>query len=433
MLSTGDRALRVVGGVLGARSITAKAKPAIDPVNPLNLADRPSTTNLPTTSNPTNRSTIPPGPSAPAVVTPDGATFNWRMPLEPTLKPSIPGIGGNISRPSVFTPGLAITGVRENQSSNSFGGPLGRPDPLEAKNHLIIDPTPEGQARQVRELRESLSPEAKQLFDDEYKTVATNQEFLLRISKTGDPTKMYEARAKKVSPEGVEAQNQARLASEARINQAKLQLDNPTFLNKQQVKDAIAKREPNDLRAEIAVELTRQELEATYLAVKGYKVLSEVKVLEEIPGFSTRKEWELANPGKPSNYIFEKDNKIYQPTTDVDLVVVKPNPKTGLSEVVHLEQIKSGDKDKYADAKMQMDKTIDVLKRIDSGDPTLLINEKRTTYDDTTKEYDFSNIDKATKIIRGPERKDSIFDKGVGLSTKEMNQLSEKIIKERNP
>lgn len=51
---------------------------------------------------------------------------------------------------------------------------------------------------------------------------------------------MYEARAKRVSPEGVDAYNFVKLASEANINQAKLKLDNPSFLNKPQVQKAIA-------------------------------------------------------------------------------------------------------------------------------------------------------------------------------------------------
>lgn len=413
-LSIAERAFRIGGGILGGRNLS-KAEP------------------LPSASSKSTTPTIPFDPTAPAVVTPDGRTFNWRMATEPTFKPAIPGTPSNVSRPSSFTPGYTIPSFRESPSSNGFGGPLGRPDPLEAKNNLVIEPTPEGQAKQVRELRESLSPEAKQLFDDEYKTVATDQGFLLRISKTGDPAKMYEARAKRVSPEGVEANNLAKLASDARINQAKLQLDNPTFLNKPKVKEVISKREPDDLRAEIAVELARQEVELKYPASSGYKIRSEVKLLEEIPGFNTKKEWELANPGKPSDHIFEKDNKIYQPATDIDLVVVKQNPKNGLSEIVYLEQIKSGRRDQYIKGKAQMDNSINILKRIASGDPTFLINEKRSTYTDTTKEFDLSNIDRAKTVVRGPERRDSGFDKSVGLSTDEMNSLSEQIIKEKNP
>lgn len=413
-LSIAERAFRIGGGILGGRSLS-KAEP------------------LPPTSNKSNTPTIPFDPTAPAVVTPDGRTFNWRMPTETPLKPATPGTPSNVSRPNSFTPGYAVPSFRETPSSNGFGGPLGRPDPIEAKNHLVIDPTPEGQAKQVKDVRESLSPAAQKLFDDEYKTAVSNQQFLQRIGNSGDPAKMYEARAKRVSPEGVEANNLAKLASETRINQAKSRLDSPIFLNKQQVKDAIASRRPDDLRSEIAVELARQEIEIMYPASKGYKILSEVKLLEEVSGFKTKKEWELANPGKPSAHIFEKDSKVYQPATDIDLVVVKPNPKNGQSEIVHLEQIKSGDNDRYIKTKAQMDTSVDVLKRIASGDPAFLINEKRSTYIDTTKEYDLSNIDKATTVVRGPERKNSGFDKSVGLSTSEMDRLSEQIIKEKNP
>jgi len=413
-LSIAERAFRIGGGILGGRSLS-KAEP------------------LPPTPNKSSTPTLPFDPTAPAVVTPDGRTFNWRMPTEPTFKPATPGTPSNVSRPNSFTPGYAVSSFRETPSSNGFGGPLGRPDPIEAKNHLVIDLTPEGQAKQVKDLRESLSTGAQKIFDDEYKTAVSNQQFLQRIGNSGDPAKMYEARAKRVSTEGVEASNQARLVAETRFNQAKLQLDNPTFLNKQQVKDAIAERDPNKLRSEIAVELARQEAELKYPRSDGYKTLTEVKLLKEIPGFSTKKEWQFANPGKPSNHIFEKDGKVYQPATDIDLVVVKPNPKNGLSEIVYLEQIKSGHNDQFVKGKAQMDKSVDVLKRIASGDPSFVINEKRTTYDYTTKEYDLSNIDKVKTVVRGPERRDSGFDKSVGLSTDEMNSLSKQIIKGKNP
>lgn len=155
--------------------------------------------------------------------------------------------------------------------------------------------------------------------------------------------------------------------------------------------------------------------------------------MKEIPGFSTKKEWQIANPGKPSKHIFEDAGKVYKPATDVDLVVVKQNPKTGSSEIVHLEQIKSGADDQYIDGKTQMDNTMDVLKRIDSADPTFIINQKRSTYVNTTKEYNLNNIDKATKIVRGPDRKDNVFDKSVGLTTPQMQKLSKDIIKEKNP
>ncbi|KAF0246120.1 MAG: hypothetical protein FD167_3483, partial [bacterium] len=113
-LSIANRALRIVGGVLGGASLSASSKPKLE---------SPELPTLPTT---------PIDPTAPALVTPEGITFNnWPIPIAPSFKPAVPDVGGNVSRPNSFTPPYSISGVRETLSNNGFGGPLGHPQPIQ--------------------------------------------------------------------------------------------------------------------------------------------------------------------------------------------------------------------------------------------------------------------------------------------------------------
>lgn len=76
----------------------------------------------------------PPSNLTPALATPGQTPFNWRMPIfEPTLRPAVPG--SNLSRPNSFTPNSGFSGIRENISSNNFGGPLGRPLPFRSQGN----------------------------------------------------------------------------------------------------------------------------------------------------------------------------------------------------------------------------------------------------------------------------------------------------------
>lgn len=127
------------------------------------------------------------------------------------------------------------------------------------------------------------------------------------------------------------------------------------------------------------------------------------------------------------------DGKLWRTVTDIDIAVVKKNPKNNLSEVVHLEQIKSGERDMVSTAKEQLNKTLGVLNRVASGDTSVGISERNGIFDNVTSSYDLSNLDGAAKITRGPSRKDNKFDASIGLTAQQIKQLSKEIIKEKNP
>lgn len=406
-----ERGTRIVGGVLGGASLSLA--PPLPPLPKLDLT-------LPKLPNPNAFATAGNAPQ-----------LNWRMPVESPVNPAVSG--SNISRPNNFNPGLAAPSIGGSFSSENFGGPVGRPKPIEAREFFTVASTAEGRAKQIAEFENALSPEAKKHFDQLRGVIPSDDEFLQALSKKGDPVKFFEAKAKSFSPEAVAAENAKLLDGKNRYQEAKIQLDNPEFLNKPAVKEFIAKRDANKLSGEIAVELVRQELTAKYPPKYGYKIETEVHLVEVVPGFSKKVDWEAANPGKPPNIVFEKDGKVWRTVTDIDLAVVKTNPKNGLSEIVHLEQIKSGKTDSVSKAKSQMDATVNILQRVASGDPSVGISKREKSFIDVTKGYDLSNLDKANKVARGPNRKDNTFDASVGLTAPQINELSQEIIKGKKP
>lgn len=119
-LSIAERALRIGGGILGGVSLSVSSKAKLEsPESP----------------------ELPKDPTAPALVTP-GFTFdNWRMPIEPSFKPAVPGVGANVSRPNSLTPSYIASGVKESLSNKGFGGPLGRIEPLQSSTSNTVPPT----------------------------------------------------------------------------------------------------------------------------------------------------------------------------------------------------------------------------------------------------------------------------------------------------
>ncbi len=94
-------------------------------------------TNIPSVKLPNVSSkfdSLLPPPSGPALATANQAPINWRMPIfEPTLRPAVPG--SNLSRPNLPASNFSSPGIRENISSNSFGGPLARPLPFRSQSN----------------------------------------------------------------------------------------------------------------------------------------------------------------------------------------------------------------------------------------------------------------------------------------------------------
>lgn len=404
-----ERGARIVGGLLGGVSLSLA--PELPPLPKID-------------------SLIPPGPNAFATAG-NAPQLNGHLPIESPVSPAVPG--SNISRPNNFNPGVVAPAIGGSGSSENFGGPVGRPQPMEAREFFTIASTAEGRAKQIAEFENALSPEAKKQFNQLRCVIPSDEEFLQVLSKKGDPVKFFEAKAKNFSPESVAAQDAKLVDGASRYQEAKVKLNNSEFLNKPKVKDFIAAGNENKLSGEIAVELARQELVTKYPPENGYKIEMDVELVEVVPGFGKKSDWQAANPGKPPNIVFEKDGKVWRTVTDIDLAVVKTNPKNGLSEIVHLEQIKSGKTDSAAKAKSQMDATINILQRVATGDSFVGISKRKKDFVDVTKEYDLSNLDKADKVIRGPSRKDNSFDTSVGLTSSQINKLSQEIIKDKKP
>jgi hypothetical protein len=294
---------------------------------------------------------------------------------------------------------------------------------------MLVAQTPE-QAKQknapplpddLATIRGKLSERAKAEFDAMRESAKTDEQFREKLGK-GDPVRRFEADAAK-------KENVAKVAAERKANLEAVEqlLSESKFYDRLDVQTAILEGKDTKLRELISVEIARQEAETRFPTQDGYKTYDGVKALEEVPGYTSVEEWKAANPDlayRAPGYV-EHDGKVYSPITDIDLMTVKLSDEGEPAQIVHLEQIKSGERDKGSAARKQLAKSADVFYQIEQGNLVQLHHEKQ----DITSEFDAKSVEGAEQITRGPEGKAG-FDKSLGLSAAELDRFAKRVIED---
>lgn len=119
---------------------------------------------------------------------------------------------------------------------------------------------------------------------------------------------------------------------------------------------------------------TKQQLMRQYPVAQGYRVLSEVDVYQGTR-FASKVDWHKANPNASLTGYEEFGGKLWRKVTDIDIAVVKENAN-GKTEIVHLEQIKSGESDRAIDAQGQMDNSLAAMRNAGTVEAALRTQEK---------------------------------------------------------
>jgi hypothetical protein len=128
------------------------------------------------------------GPSAPAVVTPEGYNFKWRMPAEESIRPAVPNSGVEVGSIPGFS---AITG--------DFGGPTGKSEPIQMPvgKDYRIPPGPAGWSARPWSVKPSLKPDennkpagiaeqiSKNTGEEEVRGVKRENEAAITLAKDG--------------------------------------------------------------------------------------------------------------------------------------------------------------------------------------------------------------------------------------------------------
>ena len=281
---------------------------------------------------------------------------------------------------------------------------------------------PSVEARKLYEIREKLSPTAQREFDVMRKTKNNDADFL-RVITNADPLRMFEAMGRK---KAVAPINQ-RIEQEA-MEKARTLIDNPQFVNKSAVWNAInndkgAKTEV--VREQISIEIVKAELEKTYPKSAGYEIQTGVKIYKETE-YQTVNEWLKNHPTLKitgTKGLIEHNGRVWQPVTDMDIAVVKKTAD-GKLEIVRTEEIKSGRNDVAGEAEKQLTKIKNGLNKIKNKDASVKIFVGGK---DITENY---KVDGTIKFVtRGADDRMN-FDKKIGLTSKQITRLAEKIIKE---
>lgn len=166
---------------------------------------------------------------------------------------------------------------------------------------------------------------------------------------------------------------------------------------------AVRGRNVTELIAEITEAMGRADLQSRF-AGPEYRVLSNLEVVEEVPGFATINEWKAASPENTDvGGLYEAQGKLWKSITEQDLMVVRVGEDGRLRPHL-LEQVKSGTGEGHADAMAQNNKTLSGLRRIAAGDETVQIFErpgKNTLGERRTGDFDLTNLDGVQTETRG--------------------------------
>ncbi len=187
-----------------------------------------------------------------------------------------------------------------------------------------------------------------------------------------------------------------------------------------------------DLVSALGEALQRTQLEPE-LTGKS-RVVSNLAVLKEVPGYKTVAEWQRATgaSSRDAAKMFQGDGKIYESLGEIDAMIVEDMP-VGKPEVKLIEEVKSGASDTQTDALAQVTKKVlPALEKVAEGDGTIRVFElkgKKQLGADRTGAYDFSgNIQART---RGPAGKG--FQESLPYDPEVLEQTAQDLIDQGLP
>lgn len=210
---------------------------------------------------------------------------------------------------------------------------------------------------------------------------------LIEMETMKDPALRSEAKAE-----------QLKAAREALVQRLRAKLTDWGILEDPAVKKAAKGGDVNELTGQLGEAIQRTLLEAEYPASKGYRILSNLEIVREVPNFDSIAKWQAAEQaaGRPGNVggLYEAGGKLWKSITEMDALVVKETP-AGKLKPVEIESMKSGEGSTPSKAQAQNQKAVDGLRAIEAGEPGVKIFErpgKNTLGKERTGDFDLSGM-----------------------------------------
>ncbi len=198
--------------------------------------------------------------------------------------------------------------------------------------------------------------------------------------------------------------------------------------------EAAIKQNVEKLRGALGEAIARQQLTAGLADPSTSRVVSNLAVVEEVPGYKTIAEWKAATNASPKDVarMVQGKNAIYRTLGEIDAMVVEdvPNAKPRVSVI---EEVKTGANDQHQSALGQITEKVQPgLDRMNAGDTRVRVFELdgKELGSEQTHAYDFTG--KIEAQTRGPVGKVG-FDNSLGFDSDVLKATAESLIRSGPP
>jgi hypothetical protein len=246
------------------------------------------------------------------------------------------------------------------------------------------------------------------------------------------------ARAKLIETETIADPTLRKAARTAQMNDLvqrfKTRLNEMGLLNDAKVKQAVQDHNLKDLTGALGEAMARQQLKAGLPNLGKARIVSNLAVLKEVPGYRTIADWQKATGAstRDAAKMFQGQGKIYESLGEIDSMVVEEIPN-GKPRATLIEEVKTGATDGPQKALQQVtQKVIPALQKIAAGDKGLKLFEligKKALGSERTDAFDFSGDIRAQ--TRGPSGKG--FQESLGYDPEVLEATAESLIKDGLP
>jgi len=222
------------------------------------------------------------------------------------------------------------------------------------------------------------------------------------------------------------------------INTIKQILTDAGVLGDPKVQRAIKGGDITKLVGDLGEAIQRTRMQAKYPASQGYSVLSNVEIVQEVPGFRSISQWQSAEraAGRPGNTggLYGAGNKLWKSLGEVDSLAAKKG-SGGKLQPVEIQEVKTGETERASAAARQLNKVTTGLQQIASGQEGIRIFDrvaKNELGKDLTDSFDLSQLTALKTSTLGPEGKTG-FNESLGFDTKTLTAVADSLIKNLPP
>jgi hypothetical protein len=245
------------------------------------------------------------------------------------------------------------------------------------------------------------------------------------------------ARAKLIEADTIKDPALREAARTEQLNAIKEILQKAGVLDDPKIQKAMQAGDTGKLVGELGEAIQRTQMRAKYPASQGYSVLSNVEIVQEVPGFDSIAKWSAAEKaagreGNPRG-LYEQGNKLWKSVGNADSLVAKSGPGNKL-QPVEIEEVKTGGQDSPTQAERQVAKVTTGLGQIAAGQKGVRIFDrigKNQLGSDLTDQFDLSQINTVKTSTRGPEGKG--YAQSLGFDTSTLSAVAESLVKNLPP